>query len=73
MTRKELGEKIREIRMAKNLTRDQLATRSELSSKFLYEIEKGRKGLSVESLMMIAKGLSCSCDQILMGKEMEEK
>ena len=53
MTRKELGEKIREIRMAKNLTRDQLATRSELSSKFLYEIEKGRKGLSVESLMKI--------------------
>ena len=73
MTRKELGEKIREIRMAKNLTRDQLATRSELSSKFLYEIEKGRKGLSVESLMKISKGLSCSCDQILMGKEMEEK
>lgn len=73
MTHKELGEKIRGIRMAKNMTRDQLAIKSGLSSKFLYEIEKGRKGLSVDSLMKIANGLSCSCDEIIMGIEVEEK
>ena len=65
MTHKELGERIETIRLEKNLTRDQLAIRSELSSKFIYEIEKGRKGLSVDSLMKLTKGLSCSYDEIL--------
>lgn len=66
MTRTEIGERIREIRKAKNFTREQLATKSELSSKFIYEVENGKKGLSVDSLMKIAKALSCSCDYILM-------
>lgn len=71
MTRKELGERIETLRMEKNLTRDQLAIRAELSTKFIYEVEKGRKGLSVDSLMKLAKGLSCSYEEIL-GKEKKE-
>lgn len=73
MTRIELGERIREIRKAKNLTREQLATKSELSSKFIYEVENGKKGLSVDSLMKIANALSCSCDYILLGEPTREK
>ena len=65
MTRAQLGERIQEIRMAKNLTRDQLASKSGLSSKFLYEIETGRKGLSVDSLFKIASGLDCNSEDIL--------
>ena len=72
MTRQELGARVREIRVTKNLTRDQLASKCELSSKFIYEIEKGKKGLSVESLMKLAKGLSCNCDEILIGEKAEE-
>lgn len=72
MTRTEIGERIREIRKAKNFTREQLATKSELSSKFIYEVENGKKGLSVDSLMKIAKALSCSCDYILLRKEVKE-
>ena len=73
MTRRELGERIETIRTEKNLTRDQLAIRSELSSKFIYEIEKGRKGLSVDSLMKLAKGLSCSYDKILDTEGKDDK
>lgn len=73
MTHKELGEKVEAIRMEKNLTRDQLAIRAELSSKFIYEIEKGKKGLSVDSLMKLAKGLSCSYDEILGTEGKDDK
>lgn len=73
MTHKELGEKVEAIRMEKNLTRDQLAIRAELSSKFIYEIEKGKKGLSVDSLMKLAKGLSCSYDKILDTEGIDDK
>ena len=72
MTHLELEERILKLRKANNLTRDQLASKSGLSSKFLYEIEKGRKGLSVEPLIKIAEGLSCSCDEILMEEREEE-
>lgn len=65
MHRAQVGERIQEIRIAKNLTRDQLASKSGLSPKFLYEIETGRKGLSVESLFKIANGLSCNYEEIL--------
>lgn len=68
MRRKELGERIEILRMEKKLTRDQLAIRAGLSAKFIYEVEKGRKGLSVDSLMKIANGLSCSYEEILGGR-----
>ena len=72
MTHLELGERIQKLRKSNNLTRDQLASKSGLYSKFLYEIEKGRKGLSVESLIKITTALSCSCDEILMEEKEEE-
>ena len=73
MRRKELGERIEILRMEKKLTRDQLAIRAGLSAKFIYEVEKGRKGLSVDALMKIAKGLSCSYEEILGGKKDDKK
>ena len=71
MTHLELGERIQKLRKANNLTRDQLASKAGLSSKFLYEIERGKKGLSVESLIKIADALSCSYREILVS-ELEE-
>ena len=71
MTHLELGERILELRKANNFTRDQLASKTGLSSKFLYEIERGKKGLSVESLIKIADALSCSYREILVS-ELEE-
>ena len=66
MTHKELGERIETIRMNKNLTRDQLAAQAGLSSKFIYEVEKGKKGMSVDSLIKIGEVFDCSYDEILV-------
>lgn len=67
MVRGEIGNRIKELREAHGFTREELAEKAEISSKFLYEVEKGRKGLSADSLMKISKTLSCSCDYILTG------
>ena len=66
MTHKELGKRIEAFRITKNLTRDQLAAQTGLSSKFIYEVEKGKKGLSVDSLMKIGEVFDCSYDEILV-------
>jgi len=69
MANKEIGKRIEKIRMNKNLTREQLATRAGLSTKFIYEVERGKKGLSVESLIKIVKVLSCTYNEILLKEE----
>lgn len=40
---REAGIRISQIRKIKGMTRDKLAEKAAISSKFLYEIEKGKK------------------------------
>lgn len=68
-----IGKRIRQLREEKNMTREEFAAKAEISSKFLYEIENGKKGLSANSLLKIAKALSCSCDYILSGAYREDE
>ena len=68
MLDKRVGERIRFLRESNDYTRDDLASRAHISSKFLYEIEMGRKGFSAEVLLDISKVLSVSCDYLLTGR-----
>lgn len=70
MSHKEMGIRIKQMRGINNMTREELAEKAEISSKFLYEIELGKKGLSADTLLKIAKTLSCSCDYIMTGEEL---
>lgn len=69
----EVGERIRNLRQMQNFTREDLAERIEVSSKFLYEIETGRKGFSADTLCRISKVLLVSCDYIMFGEEKEHQ
>ena len=68
MSREEIGNRIKKLRECRNFTREELAEKAEISSKFLYEVEKGRKGLSADTLLKLSRTLSCSCDYILTGE-----
>ena len=68
MVHSEIGNRIKGLRELQNYTREELAEKAEISSKFLYEVEKGRKGLSADTLLKISQTLSCSCDYLLTGK-----
>ena len=72
MSNVEIGKRIKELREENNITREDLAAKAEISTKFLYEIENGKKGLSAATLLKIARALSCSCDYILTGKNKED-
>ncbi len=67
----EIGERIRELRESQNYTREGFAEKADLSSKFLYEIEAGKKGFSADTLCKISQALSVSCDYIMYGEEKE--
>lgn len=63
-----IGKRIRKIREARNITREQLADDIGISTKFLYEIETGKKGFSASYIVPMVKCLSVSSDYLLFGK-----
>lgn len=64
-----VGERIRELREMQNYTREAFAEKVDISAKFLYEIEAGKKGFSADTLCRISMALSVSCDYIMFGEE----
>ncbi len=68
MSGAQIGERIRELREVQNYTREVFAEKAGISSKFLYEIETGKKGFSADTLCRISKALSVSCDYIMFGE-----
>lgn len=64
-----LGTKIMDIRVRHKFTREYLAEKAEISTKFLYEIEMGRKGCSSYVLCRLADALGVSTDFLLQNEE----
>ena len=73
MLKQEMGKRIEDLREERGITRERLAEISGISTKFLYEVESGKKGLSATTLLKIANALSCSCDYILLGIKIGDK
>ena len=54
----EIGARIKEKRLALKLTRDELAQLSGYTANFIQEVERGRSGLSSESIRALSMALS---------------
>lgn len=63
----EIGNRIKDIRIKSGYTREQLSEMVNISSKFLYEIETGKKGMSAYTLYNISLALNVTCDYIMKG------
>jgi ribosome-binding protein aMBF1 (putative translation factor) len=62
-----LGEKVRVLRRAGDLTQEQLADRSGLHPTYIAGIESGRRNPSLRSLQALATGLGISLSSLLEG------
>lgn len=62
------GERILMMRNRRGYTRDYLAEHANISPKFLYEIECGKKGFSARVLNDLCIALEVNSDYILTGK-----
>lgn len=65
---KEVGKRIKQIRQKNNYTREYLAEVADISPKFLYEIETGKKGCSSYVLYRITIALDVRSDYLLNGE-----
>lgn len=68
----EVGARIKERRLAQKLTREDLARLSGYTANFIQEVERGRSGLSSESIRALSMALKVSSDSLLFGDAPEE-
>ena len=64
-----IGDRIKHLRKAKNYTQEQLAEMINISPKNISQLERGKMGISVSTLMSISKALQISADYLLFGVE----
>jgi transcriptional regulator with XRE-family HTH domain len=55
-----LRQRLRELRKRCGLTQEELGQRAHLSKQFISDVERGAKGLSVESFLRYVRGLGIS-------------
>ena len=72
MNRKDLniaiGNRIRLIREAQGKTRDKLSEEADISAHFLFEIETGKKSMTSNTIINLARALNVTTDFLLMGE-----
>jgi transcriptional regulator with XRE-family HTH domain len=61
----QLGKRIREERLALNLTQESLAEKVDVSDAYIGQIERGQRSLSLETLVKLAKRLGVTVDYLL--------
>ncbi len=54
---KEIGKKVRDARLAAEMSQTELAKEAGITNQFVCQIEAGKKGVSVETLSKLAKVL----------------
>lgn len=69
MLKKEIGLRIRNIRIDMNLSKQKLAKLLGISSQYLGMIERGNGSLSFEKLQILCNLTNLSADYILFGKD----
>jgi len=62
----ELGNRIRELRMGKGMTQQELAEKSELSLPFINMIENNKRNVSLETLVKLLKVLEMSLSDFFL-------
>jgi XRE family transcriptional regulator, regulator of sulfur utilization len=55
--RKFLGQRLRALRKQRGLSQERLGSKSHLSGKFIGEVERGEKSISIDSLYHVAMAL----------------
>ena len=65
----ETGNRILNLRLSQNMTREKLAEKADISVQFLSDIEKGKKNMTITTLRKLAGALLVTTDYIVNGKD----
>jgi transcriptional regulator with XRE-family HTH domain len=61
------GERVRELRVARQLSQEKLAELADLHRTYIGDIERGERNVSLENIGKIAKALKINLDDLFKG------
>lgn len=64
---KQLGKRIRKLRLEKGWSQEQLSFEADLHRTYISHLEQGKRQISVETLCRIAQGLGISSSELIKG------
>lgn len=70
--RKELGQSIRKLRLAKGLTQENLSLESGISRSHIAMIEAGKRDITISALFKISRALKVALDEIFAFDNLEK-
>lgn len=62
------GQRIKAMRLANEMTQEELCKKTGLSKGFLSDVENGKRSVSADTLRMLSKALDESMDYLFNGK-----
>ena len=69
----QIGKRIKRLRLASNLTQDELALRADLTKGFISLLERDRTSISIEALAQVLEVLGTSLSEFFKALEMGER
>lgn len=63
----DMGKRIKQKRMAKGMTQEELAEKSDLSAVYIGMLERGKRTPSLDTFVLIADLLEVTADELLCG------
>lgn len=63
--REQIGNKIRQLRIEKNLSQEQLAFEAELDRTYISSVERGERNISLLNICKIASALEVSVSELV--------
>ena len=62
-----IGLRIRELRLAKHISQEQLALRAELDRTYLTSVENGKRNISIQNIQKIINALGTTFEEFFKG------
>ena len=62
-----LGKNLNQLRLGAELTQERLAEKSDISLRYLQQLEAGQRNPSIPTLVRLHRALSCRYDDIFKG------
>lgn len=63
------GKNVRELRLSRKLTQEQLSEKAECHPTYIGLVERGKSSVAVKRILRIAKALNCKVSQLFKGLE----
>ncbi len=67
MIKQILGQRIRALRLQKNLSQERFALQIDMDRTYLASVESGKRNISIDNIYKISKGLNVSLEDFFRG------